>query len=115
MAAKLVKISRILTNFAAKSQSIMTQPTYERSAFDPGPSGKARGVAGLLAIFLGTLGVQYFYCGRTTAGLLAILISLVSCGAVSVLWLVQGIMMIAMPQSEFERKFVNTDATFPLF
>lgn len=84
-------------------------------AFSVGPSGKSRGVAGLLAIFLGYLGIQYFYCGKTTAGLIAIAISLVSCGAVSILWLIQGIMMIAMNQTEFERKYVNTDSAFPLF
>ncbi len=83
--------------------------------FDEGPTGKSRGVAGLLAIFLGTLGIQYFYLGKTTAGILAIVLSLVSCGALSILWLIQGIMMIAMSESEFERKFIYSASSFPLF
>ena len=38
------------------------------SVFSNGPSGKSRGVAGLLAILLGALGVHYFYLGKTGAG-----------------------------------------------
>ncbi len=87
----------------------------EMNAFNVGPSGKSRGVAGLLAILLGCVGIQYFYCGKTSAGLLAILISLVSCGSASVLWFIQGILMIAMPQDQFEQKFVYSPSTFPLF
>lgn len=86
-----------------------------QNAFDAGPSGRSRGVAGLLAIFLGTLGIQYFYLGKTTAGILAIVISFVSCGAASILWLIQGIMMIAMSEEEFERKYVYSNSTLPLF
>ncbi|MCM1028764.1 MAG: TM2 domain-containing protein [Pseudoflavonifractor sp.] len=83
--------------------------------FDEGPSGKSRGVAGLLAIFLGTLGIQYFYLGKSTAGVLTLIITLCSCGIANILWLIQGIMMIAMSEDEFERKYINTTSTFPLF
>lgn len=83
--------------------------------FDEGPTGRSRGLAGLLAIFLGCLGIQYFYLGRTGAGFIAIALSLFSCGAVNVLWIIQGIMMIAMRESEFERKFIYTTSDFPLF
>ena len=31
------------------------------NVFTAGPSGKSRGVAALLAIFIGSLGIQYFY------------------------------------------------------
>ncbi|MDE5626757.1 MAG: TM2 domain-containing protein [Paramuribaculum sp.] len=89
--------------------------TGNGSAFDAGPSGRSRGVAGLLAIFLGSLGIQYFYLGKTQAGIIAIVLSLVTCGALSVLWLIQGILMIAMNEQDFERKFVYTNSTFPLF
>ena len=64
------------------------QPQYaygpaQPGIFDPGPSGKSRGVAGLLAIILGYLGVHYFYLGHTTAGLLSIALSFVTCGSCS--------------------------------
>ncbi|MDE7236849.1 MAG: TM2 domain-containing protein, partial [Paramuribaculum sp.] len=83
--------------------------------FDAGPAGRSRGVAGLRSIFLGSLGIQYFYLGKTQAGIIAIVLSLVTCGALSVLWLIQGILMIAMNEQDFERKFVYTNSTFPLF
>lgn len=83
--------------------------------FANGPSGRSRGIAGLLAILLGNLGIQYFYCGRTTAGILAIVVSWCSCGIFSLIWLIQGIMMIVMSQQEFERKYIYTYSTFPIF
>lgn len=79
------------------------------------PSGKDKLACGLLAILLGTLGIQYFYLGKVGAGLLTILLSIVSCGLWGILVLVQGILMITMSQQEFDRKYVYTDRWFPLF
>ncbi len=76
---------------------------------------KDKTVAGLLAIFLGGLGIQYFYLGKTTAGIITIVISLCSCYIWSVLMLVQGILMLTMSEDSFREKFVDTDKTFPLF
>lgn len=88
----------------------------QNDAFAPsGPEGKSRGVAGLLAILIGSLGVHYFYLGKVGAGLLTILLSLITCGLWSVVTLVQGILMLCMSNEEFERKFVSTPSTFPLF
>lgn len=78
-------------------------------------SGKDHIGAGVLAILLGTLGIQYFYVGKTTAGFLSILISFCTCGMWNVITLVQGILMITMTQEEFDKKFVYTDKTFPVF
>jgi len=91
--------------------------------FANGPSGKSRGLAGLLAIFLGSLGVHYFYLGKTTPGIVFLLVSLfgggLTCGAaagvVAIVSLIQGIMMMTMSQQEFESKYINTDNSFPLF
>lgn len=82
---------------------------------DTGTSGKSRLAFGLFAIFLGGLGVQYFYAGKITAGILSIVLSLFTCGLWTVLYLVQGILAITMSQDEFERKFVYSNSTFPLF
>ncbi|MBQ7690849.1 MAG: NINE protein [Muribaculaceae bacterium] len=94
-------------------------PTSDIGVFDVGPSGKSRGVAGLLAILLGPLGVHYFYIGKHVGGLVCLLVSIGSCGIlapiVSILTLVQGIMMFAMRSDEFERKFVNTTSAMPMF
>lgn len=87
--------------------------------FEEGDSGKSRGVAGLLALLGGTLGLHYFYLGKTTAGIIFLLVSILSCGFLALLVglasIVQAIMFFSMPQSEFENKFVYTRSSFPLF
>lgn len=71
--------------------------------------------AGILAILLGSLGIHYFYLGKTTAGILTIVISMCTCGIWSVVMLVQGILMLVMDDRSFYSKYVDTDKTFPLF
>lgn len=90
---------------------------YSRNnAFDSDPSnGKSRGVAALLAIFLGGLGVQYFYLGKVSAGLITILLTVITCGLWEVITLIQGIMMLCMDNATFVRKYVDSTATLPLF
>ena len=104
-------------------QYIYGQPQYaygpmpgaEPGVFDNGPSGKSRGVAGLLAILIGGLGAHYFYLGKTGGGLLCILLSLVTCGLWPWIMLVQGIVMMTMRQSDFEQKYIYSQSTMPLF
>lgn len=81
----------------------------------PGSIDSKRVLCGILAILLGSLGVQYFVIGKVGAGLLTILLTIVTCGLWSVLTLVQGIMMLTMSDAEFERKYVLSNATLPLF
>lgn len=87
--------------------------------FDAGQSGKSRGVAGLLAIFLGAFGIHYFYLGKTFAGVLFLLITLLSCGVLSVFTgmfsLVQGIVFFTLSQEQFESKYVYCYESVPLF
>lgn len=90
-------------------------PANNGDIFTPGPSGKSRGVAGLLAIFLGGFGIQYFYLGKNTAGVITLIITLCLCGIPSIIWLIQGILMLCMNQQDFERKYVYSTSTFPLF
>lgn len=85
---------------------------YEAGAY---PSGKSKVAAGVLAILLGGLGVQYFYLGKVGGGFLTILLTLVTCGVWEILMLVQGILMLTMTDEEFNRKYVYTDKTLPLF
>lgn len=60
---------------------------------------KSKLTAGLLGIFLGSLGVHNFYLGFTGKALAQLLISVLSCGmlaAVSGIWgLVEGIMLLS--------------------
>ena len=91
-------------------------PYDPNNPFDAcGPEGKSRGVAALLAIFLGWLGIHYFYLNKIPAGLITILLSMVTCGLWSTLMFIQGIYMFCITNTEFRRKFVDTSSTLPLF
>ena len=86
------------------------------NAFDAcGPEGKSRGVAALLAILLGSLGVQYFYLGKTSAGIISIVLSAITFGMWSFVVLIQGILMFCMTNAQFRQKYVLTPSSFPVF
>ena len=61
-------------------------------------SSKSAIAAGILGIFLGTLGVHNFYLGYTGKAVAQLLISLLSCGVlsfVSAIWgLIEGILLL---------------------
>ena len=89
------------------------------SVFNDGPSGKSRGIAGLLALLMGAFGLHYFYIGKTTAGVVFLIISLLSCFLLSpvvhILAVIQGVLFFTSTQEEFEQKWVTTTNSFPLF
>ena len=62
------------------------------------PNTKSKIAAGLLGIFLGTLGVHNFYLGYTGKATAQLLITVLSCGILSVVsavWgLIEGIMIL---------------------
>ncbi len=72
-------------------------------------------VTALLAIFLGSFGIQYFYLGKTKAGIFSILLTVVTCGIWGIIPFIQGILMLIMNDADFNRKYVNTASTFPVF
>ena len=87
--------------------------------FSNGRSGKSRGVAGLLALFLGSIGLHYFYLNKTSAGVLFLVATLLSCGILGIVTeivsIIQGVLFFTSTQDEFERKWVYTPNNFPLF
>lgn len=62
------------------------------------PGAKSKMAAGLLGIFLGAFGVHNFYLGNTGKAVAQLLITILSCGAlsfVSGVWgLIEGIMIL---------------------
>ncbi len=62
------------------------------------PNGKSKMAAGLLGIFLGSLGVHNFYLGFTGKAVAQLLITLLTCGfgaAISGVWgLIEGILIL---------------------
>lgn len=89
------------------------------SVFNNGPSGKSRGIAGLLAILMGWCGLHYFYLNKTTAGVVFLLIAILSCGVLAtvttIVSIIQGVLFFTATQEEFEQKWVNSPSNFPLF
>ena len=76
---------------------------------------KDKVVAGLLAIFLGWLGIHYFYLGKTTAGILTIVLSFCTCGVWEIIMLIQGVIILTMTDKDFYEKYYLTEKTFPIF
>lgn len=93
--------------------------TSADSVFSNGPSGRSRGVAALLAILLGSIGIHYFYLGKNTAGIVFLLVTLFTCGiaaaVTSVLSFIQGIIMFTLTQEQFEQKYIYCTQSIPLF
>ncbi|MDQ1639848.1 MAG: hypothetical protein QOF62_3187 [Pyrinomonadaceae bacterium] len=82
-----------------------------------GPSGamtdwKAMGadkklVAGICGILLGGFGVHKFVLGYTTEGIIQIVITLVTCGAGSIVGLVEGIIYLTKSDEDFVRTYIQ--------
>jgi TM2 domain-containing membrane protein YozV len=67
--------------------------------------------AGLLAIFLGWLGIHKFIMGYTKEGVIMLLVSLLTCGiGVSVMWiigLIEGIIYLTKSDEEFVNTYIT--------
>ena len=76
-------------------------------------------MAGLLALFLGSVGLHYFYMGKTNAGVLFLVATLLSCGVLGIITqivsIIQGVLFFTSTQEEFERKWVYSQSNLPLF
>jgi TM2 domain-containing membrane protein YozV len=64
-------------------------------AKDPEGEGKSKFVAGLLGIFLGSLGIHRFYLGYTAVGIIQIVVTIITLG-IGALWgFIEGIVILA--------------------
>jgi TM2 domain-containing membrane protein YozV len=92
-----------------------TQPPPPPTGQGFSPSTKEKLPAGLLAIFLGWLGIHKFYLGYQKEALIMLLVSVVggifTCGAVtgvvSIIGLVEGIMYLTKSDEEFQEMYVK--------
>ncbi len=67
--------------------------------------GKQKVVAGILGILLGGLGVHHFYLGSTMAGVIEIIVTLVTCGIGSLLGIIEGVLLLVMNDADFEARY----------
>lgn len=101
-------------------QNEPSQQWLNNDAFANGPYGKSRGVTAIIAFFLGSLGVQYFYVGKSMPGLVFLCVSIFTCGLgatiTGTLSLIQTILLLCGNNQDFEAKWVGpTSGSFPLF
>ncbi len=90
--------ARFCTNCGApiSQNSEASQKSAQNTAFStPSPEAKSKLAAGLLGIFLGSLGIHNFYLGYTKRAVAQLLITVLTCGAGSIatgIWgLVEGV------------------------
>ncbi len=100
-------------------QQSYTRPYVEstiNTAFNCGPEGKSRGIFCLLALVAGSIGLHYFYINKVTAAILTIVLTIVTCGCWAIIPILQGIIILwNHTNEEFDRKFVASNSSFPLF
>ncbi len=67
--------------------------------------------AGVCGILLGSLGIHKFILGYTGAGLIMLLVTILSCGLLSpvthIIGLIEGIIYLCKPDDEFVRTYVD--------
>lgn len=74
-------------------------------------------VAAILALFLGSLGIHWFYLGKNGRGLTYLLITILLCWTVvapviiSIIAFIEGILLLLMPDVEFDAKYNTTPPT----
>lgn len=88
--------------------------------FDEGESGKSRGVAAILAFFLGSLGIHFFYLGKTGAGVFFLLLTILFCWtvfipfAISIITIIQAVLFLTSSQEQFESKYIYSNTFLPI-
>lgn len=98
-----------------EARGVYVVPSAQRSAsvsiqFS---GSKSKVVAGLLAIFIGTLGIHKFYLGYNTQGLIMLLVSvigfvlIVPIVIVAIVAIIEGISYITLSDEDFERMHVQ--------
>jgi TM2 domain-containing membrane protein YozV len=76
------------------------------------PGAEKKIVAGILAILLGQLGIHKFYLGYNTAGIIMLLVTLLTCGVGGIImWviaLIEGITYLTKTDEQFVATYVTS-------
>jgi len=91
--------------------SATVPPTIPPPPYTPVPRASNKIPAGICGILLGSLGVHKFILGYTGAGLVMLLVTLLTCGlggcVMHVIGLIEGIIYLCKPDEEFVRVYVD--------
>ena len=78
---------------------------------NPTEASNKKLAAGLLAIFLGSFGVHKFVLGYNTAGLIMLLVTVLTCGiagfVMGVIGIIEGIIYLTKTPEEFESIYIQ--------
>lgn len=88
------------------------QPYGQQPPFGGQPyvQSKDKMTAALLAIFIGGLGIHKFYLGgpkQKTAGIIQIVVSIVTCGFGTIIPLIEGILYLTKDDQQFQYEYVQ--------
>ncbi len=71
------------------------------------PGADKKMVAGICGILLGGFGVHKFILGYTTEGIIQIVITLLTCGAGSIIGIIEGIIYLTKSDEDFVRTYIQ--------
>ncbi len=71
----------------------------------PYPQENKKVLAGILGILLGGFGIHKFILGYTQEGIIQIVITIVTCGAGSLIGLIEGIIYLTKSDEEFYQTY----------
>jgi len=71
------------------------------------PGAEKKIVAGILGILLGGLAIHKFYLGYTQTAIIQLVVSVVTCGAGSIIGLIEGIIYLTKSDQEFVDTYVT--------
>jgi len=74
---------------------------------DKPPGAEKKVVAGILGILLGGLGIHKFYLGYTKEGIIQLVVTLFTCGAGSIIGLIEGIIYLTKSDEDFVATYVT--------
>ena len=90
----------------------ISPPVAPPLASAPNPRASNKIPAGICGIILGALGVHKFILGYTGAGIIMLLITVLSCGTLypvmHIIGLIEGIIYLAKSDDEFVRTYVDS-------
>ena len=81
------------------------RPRRRRSRV-PEDTASKKMVSGLLGILLGGWGIHKFYLGMSTAGIIQIVITFVTCGLGGIIGLIEGIIYLTKSDEDFHQTYV---------
>lgn len=68
--------------------------------------GPERTMVGILALLLGAWGVHKFMLGQTNAGIIQIVLTMVTCGAAGIIGPIEGIIYLTKSDEDFYQTYV---------